>query len=155
MSKCNYCEIVSDSNITCPKCNTNICINCLRINTIHNDGQYACPICNYDLHNYILDIDHSKSKDNITTVDINRANNLSESEDDKMIRLDVKNCPICRRFLYKDGGLDYIYCYGCNNVFDWDTLKINKLYTNAFKYNTLSEEYISLLKQYNRLIHKK
>ena len=71
MSKCHYCDIKLNSNITCPKCNTNICSYCLRISMIHNDGQFLCPMCNNDLHNYIVDFD---DKDVVIQVDSSNVN---------------------------------------------------------------------------------
>ena len=107
MSKCHYCDYTSDSNITCPKCNTNLCIYCIRISMIHNDGQYLCPSCNNDLHNYIVDFSSKYYKDDVIQVDnINKHLNSNDACVICYYTLDENNilrCNTCHQ----------PYCYDC------------------------------------------
>lgn len=99
MSKCHYCDIILDSNITCPKCNTNICIYCLRVSMIHNDGLYLCPNCNNDLHNYIVDFDDKKYKDAVIQYNINSSDSCiicyDTFDENQIFRCNTCHQPYC------------------------------------------------------------
>lgn len=116
MSKCYYCDYTSNSNITCPKCNTNLCIYCIRISMIHNDGQYLCPACNNDLHNYIIDFSSKYYKDEVIQVgNINSLNSRDACvicydpfQEDEIIRCNTCHQPYCydcfRRLIRSNPG---------------------------------------------------
>lgn len=53
MSKCAYCNNTFSDIIICPKCNNNICYKCLELSMTHNDGNFLCLFCNYDLSKFM------------------------------------------------------------------------------------------------------
>ena len=66
--------------------------------------------------------------------DENHMCNESDLASVNMIKNDTKACPSCSTRIYKISGCSQMFCVkpGCNTIFDWNTLKIQK---NGFVHN--------------------
>lgn len=81
-----YCKGYLNNKLICGLCDIELCSKCEKIKEYDDDGNK----------------DHECNKDDIDTV--------------KLKKSECKNCPVCTKTTYKDGGCDQVWCPPpCNN----------------------------------------